>query len=142
MSALLAAYPVSLQLTLQWGEMDAYQHLNNVVYFRYFETARIAYFRAMELGDDSAAVRPILASTSCRYKAPLHYPDMLSVGARVTEVGTDRFTMEYALASERLGRIAAEGQALLVSYDYEAGAKVALPGAWRAAISRLEQRAF
>ena len=140
MSTLLVGYPVTVPLTLQWGEMDAYQHLNNVVYFRYFETSRIAYFRAMGLTDDTAAVRPILASTACRFRAPLHYPDQVTVGARVTEVGEDRFGMEYAVASERLGRVAAEGQALLVAYDYRAGLKAPVPAPWREAIARLEGR--
>ena len=41
---LLKDYPVTVEVPVVWGEMDAFSHVNNVVYFRYFETARIAYF--------------------------------------------------------------------------------------------------
>ena len=43
MHELLALYPVTLALRVAWGDMDAFQHVNNTVYFRYFESARIAY---------------------------------------------------------------------------------------------------
>ena len=68
--ALLADFPVVVQLPLHWGEMDAFGHLNNVVYFRYFETARIHYFErcgfmATYEQDRGGA---ILHSTSCRVR--------------------------------------------------------------------------
>ncbi len=137
----LSSYPVRLPIRVAWGEMDAFAHLNNTVYFRYFESARIAYFEGMEIltkGGSVAGVGPILASTSCRFRAPVTYPDQLQVGARVSELGGDRFTMEYAVWSEKLERMAATGEGVIVSYDYAAGAKVDLPEAWRARIVELE----
>lgn len=135
--AALSAFPVVIELPVIWGQMDAFQHVNNVVYFRYFESARIAYFeRTGVVGDPG--VGPILAHTSCRFRAPLTYPDTIRVGARVTELGADRFTMEYAVASEKLGRLAATGDGVIVSFDYQAGEKAALPKAWLDAIRALE----
>ncbi len=122
----LADYPVRMPIAVQWGDMDAFQHVNNVVYFRWFESARMRLFEAIGFSG-SDVVGPILHSTSCRYKAPIYYPDALMAGARVVEIGSDRFTMEMAVFSSNAGAIAATGEAKIVAYDYGAKAKTALP---------------
>lgn len=133
-------YPVSLSIAVAWGDMDAFAHLNNAVYFRYFESARIAYFERMGIYEPGAptGLGPILGSTGCRFKAPLTYPDTARVGARVRDIGEDRFTMEYVVWSERLGRVAATGEAVVVVYDYAAGQKAPLPAEWRERIEAIE----
>jgi acyl-CoA thioester hydrolase len=121
--------------------MDAFQHVNNTVYFRFFESARIAYFERMGVSGAAGAsggVGPILHSTACRFRAPVTYPDTVRVGARVVDVGDDRFRMEYAVVSEALGRVAATGDGLVVTFDYGAGTKVSLPAAWRRGIEAVE----
>jgi acyl-CoA thioester hydrolase len=83
-------------------------------------------------------VGPILASTNARYRRPVVYPDTVVIGARVTEVGPDRFTQEYRIVSRAQGEVAAEGGGTLVSYDYAAGRKAPLPERVREAIRALE----
>ncbi|MFW6242474.1 MAG: acyl-CoA thioesterase, partial [Thermodesulfobacteriota bacterium] len=97
MRNLLAAFPVVIDIPVAWGEMDAFGHVNNIIYFRYFESARIAYFDHVgyEALMEEEGLGPILAATSCRYRVPLTFPDTVSVGARVASVDTDRFRMEY-----------------------------------------------
>jgi acyl-CoA thioester hydrolase len=138
--SLLEGFPVQVSVPVAWGEMDAFGHVNNVVYFRYFENARIEYARRIGFVD-SHGVGPILASTHCRFRRPLTYPDQVRVGVRTTEISDDRFTIEYRLASERLGEVAAEGGGVVVSYDYESGRKAPLPAEVRKAIETLEQTA-
>ncbi len=139
---LLADYAVVVRLPVHWGEMDAYGHVNNAVFFRYFETARIAYFERCGFitSYDEEKVGAILHSTGCRFRRPLYYPDTVLVGARVSEVRRDRFTMEYRLVSEAQGEIGAEGSGVIVSYDYEAKAKAPLPERVRSLIAELEAR--
>lgn len=122
--------------------MDAFQHVNNVVYFRYMETARIAYFLKMNYMKimEETGLGPILASTQCRYRFPLTYPDSVSVGARVPHVEEDRFRMEYRIVSHRHQKVAAEGDALIVSYDYRKRTKAPLPEAVRRYILEMEER--
>ncbi len=129
MSEEFQACPIKIQLPVVWGEMDAFQHVNNVVYFRYFESARIAYFEQVGVNQYKAehAIGPILASTQCRFKAPLSYPDTVTVATRVSQLGRDRFTMRYLVQSHQSGRIAAEGEGLIVYYDYSANTKHELP---------------
>jgi acyl-CoA thioester hydrolase len=100
MSDLLEGYAVTIDVPVAWGEMDAFGHVNNVVYFRWFESARIAWlFRVGFGGDTHEGVGPILASTHCRFRLPLAWPDTVRAGARATDVSEDRFTMEYRIVS-------------------------------------------
>jgi len=126
---LLAEYPVIVESPVIWGDMDAYEHVNNTVYFRYFESARIAFFDQLKFKEvkDETGIGPILASTQCRFRIPLTYPDTVSIGARVTDVEGDRFTMHYRVVSHQHKKIAAEGEGLLIAYDYKALTKAALP---------------
>jgi acyl-CoA thioester hydrolase len=140
MQTLLASYPVVLAIPVAWGDMDAFQHVNNVTYFRYFESGRIAYFEQLEISDflTTAVVRPILHSVNCRFRIPVTYPDTVHVGVRVTAMGDDRLVMDQCLVSERHGKVAAQGDAITVAFDYTAGAKAPLPATVRAAILALE----
>ena len=138
---LRAEFPVVTEWPVAWAEMDYFRHVNHARYFTYFESARILYldrigFRALT---EARQIGPILASAQARYRRPVEYPDTVVIGARARDVGEDRFTHEYRLVSRALGDVAAEGGALLVSYDYAAGRKTPLPAEVRAAIEALER---
>lgn len=139
---LLQGYPVVVEIPVAWGEMDSFQHVNNVVYFRYFESARIAYSDRIGLQDykEKTGIGPILGSSSCKYKVPLTYPDTVSVGAKVTGIEEDRFTMSYIIVSHRHQKIAAEGDGVIVMYDYREGKKTAIPDAIRRRIQDIERQ--
>jgi acyl-CoA thioester hydrolase len=142
-SELLAGFPVVVELPVVWGEMDSYRHVNNVVYFRYFESARLEYFRRLgwfEL-EEQIGIGPILAATSARFRRPLTYPDTIWVAARVPDVQADRFAMEYRLVSRKLAAVAAEGTGSIVAYHYAQGKKTAIPDELRQRIAELEATA-
>jgi acyl-CoA thioester hydrolase len=141
-NSLLESYPVVVEIPVAWGEMDSFQHVNNVVYFRYFESARIAYSEKIGLQKhkEKTGIGPILGSTSCKYKLPLTYPDTVSVGAKVTGMEEDRFMMSYVIMSHRHQKIAAEGDGLVVMYDYNDGRKTAIPDEIRLRIQEIEER--
>ncbi len=140
MTDFLSDYPVTVEVSVRWGDMDAFQHVNNTLYFRYFESARIAYFDALGVTEflDGASVGPILASTSCRFRFPVTYPDTLVIGARVSQMGADRFVMDYRTISQRHNKLAAEGDGVLVTYDYGAGVKAPIPEIVRGRVLELE----
>lgn len=137
---MLTAYPVILSIPVAWGEMDSYQHVNNIVYLRYFESVRMAYFEqcGFHAHHLQHGVGPILAETACKFLKPLTYPDTVLAAARVTEVGVDRFRQEYALVSQKENRLCALGHGVIVSYDYRALKKTALPLAMVETIKALE----
>jgi acyl-CoA thioester hydrolase len=137
----LKEYPLIIDIPVAWGDMDAFQHVNNAVYFRYFESARIAYFA--KLGFDETMKRdgvgPILAATQCRFRMPLTYPDTVSVGTGISQLGEDRFVMRYAVWSHERQKIAAEGDGTVVSYDYRMNRKTPIPAEVRSRIIELEK---
>ncbi len=141
--AVLAAFPVIVDQAVAWGDMDSYQHVNNVVYFRYFENARLEYFRRLDLFvyENETGIGPILASTQARFRKALTYPDTIAIGCRVGSIAEDRFVMEYALYSRAMQRIAADGQGVIVSYHYARGEKVMMPEEIKRRIAALEATA-
>lgn len=141
---LLADYPVRLEIPVAWGEMDALGHVNNVVYIRYLESARISYLLQVGLEDfmGQGQIGPILASIQCKYKSPVTFPDTLIIGTRVTALGEDRMTMHHRLVSAAQKRIVAEGEGVVVSYDYVARKKAPLPDSLRRKILAAEKMAF
>ena len=138
---LLDDYPVQIEVPIAWGDMDAFQHVNNVAYFRYFESARILYSEKLGLHKlkDETGIGPILGSTSCRYRLPLTYPDTISVGARVVDIAQDRFTMQYVVVSHKHQKIAAEGDGVVVMYDYNEGKKTTIPDELRERVKVMEK---
>jgi acyl-CoA thioester hydrolase len=140
MENLMEGYPVVIEAPVTWGEMDSFGHLNNIYYFRYFESARIAYFYKLDLMDlmTKTGIGPILASTACKFKIPLKYPDRVLVGTKVTSIEEDRFMMGYCVFSTNHQKVAAEGDGLIVSFDYRDNKKVPIPADLRQRIVDLE----
>ena len=123
-------YPIILFQDVIWGDMDAFQHVNNTVFFRYFEDARWEFFNSFGVSEYKAKhnVGPILAATNCDFKLPLTYPDRIHIGARYTIPSPKKISMEYVVYSEKHDDIAAEGEGLLVYYDYRQGRSCEIPG--------------
>lgn len=140
----LETYPIVIEIPVAWGEMDSLQHVNNIVYFRYFESARMSYFNRLDLWNyiKETGVGPILASTNCKFRIPLTYPDTVSVGTKVTEIKDDRFMMKYLVVSHTHNKVAAEGEGLIVSYNYRELAKAALPDEIRRRIEAIEKNSL
>lgn len=141
---LLAGFPVAVTLPVQWGDQDAYGHVNNTIYFRWFESARIAYGQrvGMSAWKQTRNIGPILASIHCDYRRQVTFPDTVHIGARVTRIGRSSMTMEHVLVSEAAGGIAAEASSTIVMFDYGAGQSYPLPDEMRHAIEQLEGKFF
>ena len=133
-------YPVVIEVTVAWGEMDAFQHVNNAQFFRYFESARVQYFDNLKILDymNNYARGPILASTNAKFLAPVKYPDTLSVGIRSQRLESGRIAQEYAVWSHETSRLVAKGESLLVFFDYKAGQPCDIPQGLADSILALE----
>jgi len=140
--AALEPYPIVIDMPVAWGQMDAFNHVNNVVYFRYFEDVRIAYFDRIQYLQEieKTGIGPILAHTECKFKMPVTYPDQLKLGSRVSEMRDSDLTMEYIVWSESAQRVAAEGTGKIVSFDYRNNCRADIPDAVRQRINKLECR--
>ncbi|MCG3731795.1 acyl-CoA thioesterase [Vibrio cincinnatiensis] len=141
MEPLLNDFPVITEISVAWGEMDALQHVNNVIYFRYFETARIDYFKHIALMEETqtSGIGPVLSETQCRYKIPITFPDTLLIGSKVVDIQADRFTMEYQIVSKKIGKVTTTGSATIVMFNFVSGQKVALPATLIQTIQQMEK---
>jgi acyl-CoA thioester hydrolase len=140
MDDLKEKFPVVFSQDLVWSDMDAFQHINNAVYFRYFEDVRIEYFRKAKLIEhkERTQIGPILASTRCDFRAPLTFPDTIQIAARVEDIQRKTFKMKYVVYSERLAKVAAEGEGLIVYYDYQREVSCEIPEVILSAINALQ----
>lgn len=111
----LAHYPIIHHQPIHWGEMDAFNHLNNVVYYRYAESARIGYLQALGMFDGSMVT--VLAQSSCQYLRPVTYPDTLLLGVRCQRLGNTSIVMEYSYYSTAQKVIVATAEAVVVRLD-------------------------
>lgn len=133
-------FPVVVRFPMHWGDMDALGHANNVMYFRWFESARMAYFYRIKTAiQRPQGIGPILATTTCDFLKPLVFPTELVVGARVVRVGHTSFHMEYAVArAEAPDTPHARGSGVIVMVDYKTGEKCLVPSEVRQAIDLVE----
>lgn len=111
----LAHYPIIHQQPIHWGEMDAFNHLNNVVYYRYAESARIGYLQTLGMFDGNMVT--VLAQSSCQYLRPVIFPDTLLLGVRCQRLGTTSIVIEYSYYSTAQAAIVATAEAVIVRLE-------------------------
>ena len=133
----LNQFPVVHEQKVAWGDMDAFGHVNNVIYYRYIESARICYFEHLNiLGGD---VNTVVASSQCQYIKPVFYPDTLSIGTYVVEIRNSAMRMEYVLYSHAQAQVVAKGEAVVVFVDQVNMHKTLIPTDIRDRIIQLEK---
>jgi acyl-CoA thioester hydrolase len=143
MDSALGRYPVSVTVPVAWGDMDAFQHVNNVTYARWVETARVAYFTRLGLMCPLRpdGVGPIVARLAIDYQRALFYPDNVRMEATVRAIGRTSLTMGYRIWSVGQGAEVAAAEDVIVLLDYRTGKKAPVDEALRAAIHGLEATA-
>ncbi|HEV2971394.1 MAG TPA: thioesterase family protein [Pirellulales bacterium] len=142
MTAALAEFPVVISLPVQWGDQDMFGHVNNVVFFRWYESARIAYLDRIGLSAmmERERLGPILAAIGCNYRRQLKFPDTVEIGSRITQIGRTSLTMTHAMWSQGQQALVADGESAIVMFDYQTQRPVPVPTAIREAIEKLERK--
>ena len=118
-----------LEHPVRWGDMDSFDHVNNTIYFRYFEEARINFFKDMNIKEQmsSQGIGLILATTDCKFIFPITYPDTLTIETVPFTVGTDRFTVKQTIISQQHQCVATISTSTIVAYDHVNKHKATLP---------------
>jgi acyl-CoA thioester hydrolase len=139
----LGRFPLALTFPVAWGDMDANLHVNNLVYARWIESARVAYFERIGIpvppGKDG--VGPIVARLCVNYLRALAYPDTIRVSATVRAIGRTSLTLDYRIWSGAQEAEVATGEDVVVLLDYRDGRKVPVDDRLRAIILALEASA-
>jgi acyl-CoA thioester hydrolase len=139
---LLRGFPVVVPLSVEWGDQDSFAHVNNTVYLKWCETARVVYLERVGMWQMIRAEGkgPILASIACDYRQPVVFPDTVQVGARVARIGKSSFRMEHLIVSGALNAVVAESHSTIVFIEYGIGKSLPLPRHIREAMEKLEGR--
>lgn len=129
-------FPSTITLPILWGDMDAFNHVNNTVHLRWFESSRIRYIEQAGIREllDTHRLGPILASLNCHYRRQLRYPGHVVVGSRVTRLGRSSLTVAHTIVSQETGELAADGESIVVVFDFERQRPKRIPGDIRKAI--------
>jgi acyl-CoA thioester hydrolase len=115
---------------VRFGDLDAMRHLNNVVFLRYFETARIAFIRKLLPEHDPASPETtrfglIFAECHINYRSPVYFDEEVGIECSVGEVRRSAFQVKFVMRVS--DRLAAEGYGWLVGFDYAAEKSSPLP---------------
>ncbi len=137
---LLRDFPVVISLAVEWGDQDSFAHVNNTVYLKWCETARVVYLEQVEMWQliKTEGVGPILAALSCNYRHVVTFPDTVQVGARVTKMGNSSFHMEHAVVSLAKNKVVADADTVVVFVEYQRNRSLPVPGSLREAMQKLE----
>jgi acyl-CoA thioester hydrolase len=122
------------RIAIRWGDMDAMGHVNNTVYFRFMEQARIGWFDALLPGGEAwRATGIVIANASCNFKRPINYPGTVEVKLSVGAPGGSSVPTYYELTMDN--HVYADGEAMVVFIDMEKQKPVRIPERIRSLLS-------
>ncbi|MDB5895076.1 MAG: thioesterase superfamily protein [Rhodoferax sp.] len=135
---LRTAYPVFRRIGTRWADNDAYGHVNNVVYYSWFDTLVNSHLIEQGVLDiQSGPVIGLVIETQCNYFAPLAFPQTVEAGLRVAKLGQSSVRYEIGLFAEGSPRAAAQGHFVHVYVDRETRQPTPLPEALRQVLMAL-----
>jgi acyl-CoA thioester hydrolase len=119
------------RIPIRWGDMDAYEHVNNTVYFRYMEQARVEWLELAGYTCNARQEAPVIINASCTFLVPLTYPGTVEVRMFAGHAGRSSVPTYYELRLEGSDVVYAEGASKVVWMNPETGKSVPLPEALR-----------
>lgn len=134
------AFAVIRAIPTRWMDNDAYGHVNNVVYYSFFDTAVNAHLiEAGVLDIEASPAIGLVVETGCRYLAPIAFPDRVDAGVRVTRIGTSSVTYEIGLFRNDEASASAVGHFTHVYVDRATRRPTPIPAPVRAALEALRR---
>ena len=129
-------YPIEVR----YGDLDPQGHVNNAKFLTYMEQARVAYMKELGLWNGGSFLEfgLIVAEIRISYHKPVLFGDPIEVGLRTTRIGNKSLNMEYSIEHSQTRAVFARASSIGVAYDYALGQSIAVPDAWRAAITTYE----
>lgn len=130
----------ALILRIDWSELDLFGHVNNVQFFKYIQASRIACWEELGISAlyETEKIGPLLASCSCNFLRPLHYPGTIRVVCEVVFMKNSSFGLRHRIFNEA-GELCAEGDDVIVLWNYGTGIKAQIPNAVRNAAEKRER---
>ena len=119
-------------IPIRWGDMDAYGHVNNTVYFRFMEQARVEWIEAMQVTVRPGGDGPVIINASCTFLAPMNYPGTVEVRTYIGAIGRSSVETYVEMSLTGDSQCYAEGASKVVWMDTLTGKSVPLPAHVRA----------
>ena len=133
-----SAYPHFRRITTRWMDNDVYRHVNNVVYYSYFDTVVNQYLIEQGVLDiEAGAVIGLVVETQCNYYSPITFPDAVDAGLRVARLGSSSVRYEIGLFRNDAPAAAAQGHFVHVYVDRATSRPTPLPAPLRAVLEKL-----
>ena len=134
----LKAFAVIYEQKVEWGDMDAFNHVNNVVYYDYAQRARIHYLEQIDMFN--LQTYSVLASSSCQYLRSITFPDVVWIGIRAKKIGNTSLTHEYVYYSTAQQKVVATAESVLVFFDQAGKNKQPISDKQRQQMTALENQ--
>ena len=129
-----------IQINIDWADLDLFGHVNNVVIFRYVQTARVRFCEEIGLSSvDENKMSFMVASSQCQFLQPVRYPGKLQVVSETAWKKNTSFCIRHLLVNEK-GIECARAEDVLVVYDHKKGTKLAITNELREALSAHEKK--
>ncbi|MGY0503851.1 acyl-CoA thioesterase [Luteimonas sp. e5] len=129
--------PFRFRLNPRWGDLDAMNHVNNAVYLRYLEEARIQWLEALDTPWFDEHHAPVLASATVNYRLPITYPAQVLIELSAQRIGNSSLTIGHRIVDEVSGAEHADGHVVVVWVDRQSGTPAPLPAGIREAAGRI-----
>jgi acyl-CoA thioester hydrolase len=136
-------FPTSLNLRLDWSELDLFGHINNVMFFKYIQASRVNYWETIGLTVmyEETQIGPMLVSTGCQFRKQLHYPGNITVRTRMSFIKTTSFGLQHKIYNDN-DELCAEAEDAIVIFDFNKHEKSPFPEKFRLAAEKLENKSF
>ena len=121
-------------IPIRWGDMDAYFHVNNTIYFRYMEQARVEYLERLGYTIGPTGSTPVIVNCSCTFLIPFSYPGIVEVKVFLGTPGRSSIPSSYELRLHGDDALYATGEAKIVWVDMASGKSIAIPDDLRASL--------
>lgn len=121
-------------IPIRWGDMDAYGHVNNTIYFRFMEQIRVEYLEQLGFKVMPQGEAPVIINASCTFLIPLNYPGTVDIRMYCGEPGRSSIPTHYEIRLQGDDTLYATGDSKIVWMDVASGKSVPIPDGLRTAL--------
>ncbi len=135
------SFPLTLTLRIDWSELDLFGHVNNVMFVKYAQAARVNYWENSGIYSElkKNKIGPMLVSVACQFKKQLMYPGNVTIKSGMEFIKNTSFSIHHKMYDDQ-GDLVAEAQDVIVMFDFNKNEKTAVPQVMRDAASEIEGR--
>lgn len=130
------------RLQIRFNDVDAFGHVNNSVYFQFYDMGKSAYFQEVNGTIVADGLGVVIANVNCTFITPIEFGEPIAVETQVSSVGEKSFTMKQRIINTSSGEVKSHASSVMVAFDIKKKASVELSPHWLANLSKFEHRDF